>query len=240
MNTVINSIIENAHLLVNNQQFEPINKYNDHLINVQHLCLHNPKVMGMIPAEDAGDVGIAFYHLLDLTGEEYISVYPTYSSISFYFLQKAIYQDSKKITFNEHDKFITTMIKLMNIGARPFSRTIARAYGKEPSDFVNYGDWQNLPPYVKMVLLIEYSYFKDMMKYLKGSNSLFDIFIEVSQEARLRYNFLVDCARNGYFDNIFNEGQLDNWQIIQKAETVKKKVFNYVSSKIEVGDFIFK
>ena len=91
MDPIVNRIIENAHMLIENEQFEPINKYNRHLIEVQHNCLHNPMLMGRIPAEDAGDVGIAFFYILDLTDESNISVYPTYSSISFYFLQKALY-----------------------------------------------------------------------------------------------------------------------------------------------------
>ena len=240
MDPTVSRIIGSAHMLIENEQFEPINKYNRHLIEVQHNCLHNPMLMGQIPAEDAGDVGIAFFHLLDLTDESNISVYPTYSSISFYFLQKALNQGRKAMSLVEHDRYITSMIKLMNIGARSFCRTIARAYGIEPSNYINFADWQHLPAYIKMVLLLEYSYIKAMLKQTNVLDDVIDIYYEISQEVRLRYDFLATCARNGYFDDIFEEGALDGWQILDRAEKVKKKVFNYVSMKIESGDFIFR
>ena len=240
MDPIVNRIIENAHMLIENEQFEPINKYNRHLIEVQHNCLHNPMLMGRIPAEDAGDVGIAFFYLLDLTDESNISVYPTYSSISFYLLQKALYQGREAMSLVEHDRYITSMIKLMNIGARSFCRTIARAYGIEPINYINFADWQHLPAYIKMVLLLEYSYIKAMLKQTNVLDDVIDIYYEISQEVRLRYDFLTTCARNGYFDDIFEEGALDGWQIQDRAEKVKKKVFNYVSMKIESGDFIFR
>ena len=236
----VRDIINSAHLMLENQEFEPINKYNRHLMNVQHLCLHNPMLMREIPAEDAGDVGIAFLYLLDLTGEEYINVFPTYASISFYFLQKCLYRGYDTMKLGEHDHYITNMIKLMNIGARPFCHTIARTYNIEPNNYINFANWQHLPSYVKMVLLMEYSYFKDMMKHLIESDNVLTSYTSVSEEARLRYNFLTECASNGYFYDIFNEGPLDNWQILEKAEKVKKKVFNYVNSKIEVGDYVFR
>lgn len=239
-NIMVNQIIASAHLMLENKDFEPINKYNKHLMDVQHMCLHHPLLMREIPAEDAGDVGIAFLYLLDLTGEEYISVFPTYASISFFFLQKCLYRGYDTMKLCEYNRYITNMIKLMNIGARTFCHTVARAYNIEPDNYINFVNWQHLPSYVKMVLLMEYSYFKDMMKHLIESDNVMTSYTSVSKEARLRYNFLAECASNCYFDDIFNDGALDNWQILEKAEIVKKTVFNYVNAKIEVGDYIFR
>ena len=88
MNPIVEEIVKNAHLLVERQHIEPITKTNPYLYSVSHLCITNRELMGKIPAEDAGYLGFAYMNILSLTEEP--SVFQIYSSICFYYNEKAL------------------------------------------------------------------------------------------------------------------------------------------------------
>lgn len=88
MNPIVEEIVKSAHLLVEKQYEEPITKTNPYLYNVSHLCITNRELMGRIPAEDAGYLGFAYMNILSLT--EDTSVHQIYSSICFYYNEKAL------------------------------------------------------------------------------------------------------------------------------------------------------
>lgn len=234
MNNIVTLITDNAHLLVSKENDIPITKYNPYLIKVLQLCYENKHLMGEIPSEDAGDVGIAFYHILSLTDEEDFIVYPTYSSISFYYLQKHLNQ--KDVYRNSVDdiKILDKMIRLMNIGARSFCRTIAKSFGLVPADYINFSNWKELPEYVKNVLLLEYSYFVEMKHQMENDSMFQFLSLGLSTDSSNRYNFLLNCVHSGYFKNITNEVTA-----ITKANDIKEIVYRYVNEKITTGDILF-
>ena len=88
MNPIIEDIVRNAHKLYERQDVEPITKTNPFLYNVSHLCITNRELMGQIPAQEGGYLGFAYMHILDLTDDS--GVFQIYSTISFYFTEKAL------------------------------------------------------------------------------------------------------------------------------------------------------
>lgn len=231
---IIRKIAESAHSLIKNEHTVAITKYNPYLVDVLHLCIHNQDLIGGINAHDAGDVGVAFMYILNLTDDSNSEVFPTYSSISFYFMQKYLNQGSDIIQDTEHVRILTNMIFLMNIGARSFCRTIAYAYNQNPSDYIDFSDLKGLPSYVKKVLILEFGYFKELYDVF-NSNPAFSAFgIGMSNELQTRFHFLKECVINGLFDGIETEEQC-----VIEADKVKAKVYGYTSRKIERGNIFF-
>lgn len=229
MEQLIKYVIENARLLVENQYTVPITKTNPYLYNVSHTCMTNKEIMGQIPAQYAGYVGFAYMHILSLTSETI--VHQTYSTISFYFLEKTIRCASTE-TYKDipYVETLNSAIILMNIGARSIYRTFAQAYGRKPNDYVNFTSLHNLPVYVKEVLLCEYSYFVELenvltlLTALMGDNTILK-----------RYDFLKNCINEGYFDEI----GLPN-ELYSKAKQIRERVYNYAAKKIEKGEIVFR
>lgn len=187
---VLDKIAQSAQFLLIEEQSTPMTKYNPYLVDILHLCIHNKEYMGSISAHDAEGVGIAFLHILNLTDESNSRVYPTYSSIAFYYLQKYLNQKADIIPDSEHARVLGRMILLMNIGAQSFCRTIARAYNIVPDNYINFSDWTNLPTYVKDVMLLELGYFEELNQVFK-SNTAFGTFgVGMSNNMSMRYEFL--------------------------------------------------
>ena len=230
MNSIIDNIVRNAHLLVENQKNEPITKTNPYLYNVSHLCITNRGLMGQIPAVEAGYLAFAYLQILNLTDEP--KVFQIYSSICFYFTEKALiygYTDDKN---NDpiYAQTLNTALINMNIGARSLCRTFAQAQGLVPSNFIDFNDLYSLPVYVKQILLCEYSYFLEFESVLAYRG------ITLSQDPQMaqKFDFLKQLVVKGYFDEFGTKSDLH-----QKAKEIRKKVYDYAASKIEKGDIVF-
>lgn len=231
---VISQIVRSAHSLLIEEQTMPMTKYNPYLVDILHLCINNKELMGQIPDYDAEGVGIAFLHILNLTDESNSQVYPTYSSISFYYLQKYLNQGKDIVPDSEYARALNRLIILMNIGAQSFCRTIARAYHQTPDNFIDFNDWMHLPSYVKKVLLLELGYFVELDKTYQSNSSFGAFGVGMSQELSMRYNFLKNLIPNRYFYGINTIKEATS-----EAEEVKVVVYDYVSGKIGRGDIYF-
>lgn len=231
MNPIIEEIVRNAHKLYERQDVEPITKTNPFLYNVSHLCITNRELMGQIPAQECGYLGFAYMHILDLTDDP--SVFQIYSTISFYFLEKALkYGYVNDAGFSpSHVQTLNTALIIMNIGARSLCRTFAQAQGIEPSDYINYNDLYSLPSYVKQILLCEYSYFVEFEKTLASRG------ISLNRDPQMyqRFNMLKEFVSAGYFEE-FGAGST----LYIKAKEVRSIVYSYAASKIDKGDIIFR
>lgn len=230
MNSIVDRIVRNAHLLIDNQRFEPITKTNPYLYRVLDFCINNKELMGQIPAKDCGFLAFAYLHILDLTDDS--DVFQIYSSICFYFTEKALiygYTDDKN---NDpiYAQTLNTALINMNIGARSLCRTFAQAQGLVPSNFIDFNDLYSLPVYVKQILLCEYSYFLEFESVLAYRG------ITLSQDPQMaqRFDFLKQLVVKGYFDEFGTKSDLH-----QKAKEIRKKVYDYAASKIEKGDIVF-
>ena len=221
MNTVVAEIVENAKQLLEMQNVVPITKTNPFPYQVSHLCITHRDLMCDIPAVDSGYVGFAYLHILSLTDEP--SVLQIYSTICFYFNEKALgYREISK----NLDLYVQTLndaIILMNIGARSLCRTFAQAYGLEPSPYIDFSNIEMLPTYVRQVLLCEYSYFKEL-----------EIVLNVNGMSLNCDGFLAQLFDNGYFDE-FGEHEHLFWI----AKEIRRKAYNYAASKIDKGDIVF-
>lgn len=228
MNPIIERIAQNARLLFENQNIERITKTNPYLYAVSHLCITNRELMGQIPAEDAGYVGFAYMNILDLTEDS--SVFQIYSTISFYFTEKAIryglssYEDEMKV------QILNDALIIMNLGAQTICRTFAQAQGMTPRDYVNFNDLNRLPNYVREVLLVEYSYFIEFEKALRT------IGMRVSDDMGLnrRYDILKHFVQTGFFDGICSRNEL-----YEKGLEIRKTVYEYADRKLQKGDIAF-
>lgn len=231
MNRILDEIISNAHLLVERQMYEPITKTNPYLYNVSHLCITNRQLMGQIPPIDAGYLAFAYLNIFDLTDEP--SVLPIYSSICLYYAEKGL--TFGYIGRNEnipiHISTLNSVIILMNIGARSLCRTFARAQNMTPCNYIDFDNLDNLPIYVKQILLCEYSYFIEFEDALASEG----LSIEEDRQMALRYNFIKQKMSQGFYEGISSKDLL-----YSKAKQIRKQVFEYIASKIEVGDIIFR
>lgn len=228
MNPIVEQISQNARMLFKKQHIERITKTNQYLYAVSHLCITNRELMGQIPAEDAGYVGFAYLHILDLTEDS--SVFQIYSTLGFYYTEKAIrygfqsYDNQMKVQILDH------AIVIMNLGAQTICRTFAQAQGKKPYDYVNFDDLSRLPNYVREVLLVEYSYFIEYEKALRT------IGLKVSDDkaSERRYGILKHFVQIGFFDGICSRDEL-----YEKGLEIRKTVYKYADSKLQKGDIIF-
>lgn len=230
MNSIVDNIVKNAHLLVENQAIEPITKTNPYLYNVLHLCIANRELMGQIPAVEAGYLAFAYLHILDLTDDS--EVFQIYSTICFYYTEKALiygYTDEKT---NDpiYVQTINTALVNMNIGARSLCRTFAQAQGIVPSTYINFNDLNSLPVYVKQILLCEYSYFLEFESALAYKG----ISLSLDHQMVQRFDFLKNLVNKGYFDEYGTKSDLH-----RNAKEIRKKVYDYAASKIEKGDIVF-
>lgn len=231
MNKIIEEIVRNAHLLVEKQYVEPITKTNPYLYNVSHLCITNRELMGLVPAKDAGFLGFAYMHILNLTDEP--TVFQIYSTISFYFNEKGLiygYIDENENT-PIHIQTLNDSLIIMNIGARSLCRTFAQAQNLVPSNYIDFSNLDSLPIYVKQILLCEYSYFVEFEKALSTTG------ISLIEDYQMfqRYNFLKQCVDRGYFEEFGSPDIL-----YDRAKQIRLKIYQYVAAKIERGDIIFK
>lgn len=231
MNPIIDEIVRNAHQLYERQDIEPITKTNPFLCNVSHLCITNRELMGQIPAQECGYIGFAYMNILNLTDEP--KVFQIYSTISFYFLEKALkfgyVNDSGYSPI--HVQTLNDALIIMNIGARSLCRTFAQAQGIVPSNYINFENLYSLPSYVKQILLCEYSYFEEFVEALETKG----ITIERDPQMYQRYNLLKQFVSTGFFEEFGTANSLYN-----KAKEVRSLVYSYAASKIEIGDIIFK
>ena len=231
MNPIIEDIVRNAHKLYERQDVEPITKTNPFLYNVSHLCITNRELMGQIPAQEGGYLGFAYMHILDLTDEP--SVFQIYSTISFYFIEKALqYGYVNDTGFSQiHVQTLNDALIIMNIGARSLCRTFAQAQGIEPSDYINFDNLYSLPSYVKQILLCEYSYFIEFEK------ALATVGITLNRDPQMyqRFNMLKKFVSTGFFEEFGADSSLYN-----KAKELRRLVYSYAASKIDKGDIIFR
>ncbi len=230
MNSIVDNIVRNAHLLVENQKNEPITKTNPYLYNVSHLCITNRDLMGQIPAKDCGFLAFAYLHILDLTDDS--DVFQIYSSICYYYTEKALlygYLEEQDRNVN-YAHTLNTALANMNIGARSLCRTFAQAQGLVLSNYINFNDLYSLPVYVKQILLCEYSYFLEFEAALAYQG------VSLSQDPQMvqRFDFLKQLAVNSFFDEFAPKSELHH-----KAKEIRKKVYEYAASKIEKGDIVF-
>ncbi len=231
MNSIIDEIVRNAHLLLEKQHEVPITKFNPYLYNVSHLCLTNRSLIRDIPDDAAGYLGFAYMNILSLTDEP--SVYQIYSTLSFYFNEKAliyVYIGNRENS-SMHVQTLNDSLIIMNIGARSLCRTFAQAQGIVPSNYINFENLYSLPSYVKQILLCEYSYFIEFEKALATKG----ISINLDSQVYQRYKFIMECVSRNYFEEF---GSID--QLYIKAKQIRLTVYKYAASKIERGDIIFK
>lgn len=230
MDPIIQNVVKNAKLLYQNMSSEPITKTNPYLYAVSHGCLTHRDIMWQVPAEEAGYVGFSFLQILDLTDDT--SVFQIYSTITFYYLEKALmfgFVDSDRTK----EKYVLTLnsaIIDMNIGAQSICRTFAQAQGMTPGRYIDFSNLNALPDYVRDVLLAEYSYLVEMEQALKLLNSRIECNVQVNQ----RYKFLKDIIGQGYFSGVRLQSEAYN-----KGKSIRARVYKYVSEKIEEGDIIF-
>lgn len=59
--------------------------------------------------------------------------------------------------------------------------------------------------------------------------------IEEDRQMALRYNFIKQKMSQGFYEGISSKDLL-----YSKAKQIRKQVFEYIASKIEVGDIIFR
>lgn len=230
MNNIIEEVVRNAHHLLEKINEEPITKTNPYLCKVLGLCVTNREIIGRIPAQDAGYLGFAFKNILDLTDEP--SVFQTYSSICFYFLEKALkfgYVDAM-VNTSMHLQTLSDAIIIMNIGARSLCRTFAQAKGIQPSFYIDFNNLDTLPIYVKQILLCEYSYFIEFEKLLETRKTSMTFNLQMYQ----RYNYLKRIVGDGYFLQFGS-----NEDLYLKAIQIRHGVYSYVAAKIESGDILF-
>lgn len=232
MNTIIENIVRNARLLYQNQNTELITKTNPYLYAVSHTCITNRELMCQVPAKDSGYVGFAYLQILDLTDEP--SVFQTYSTITFYFLEKAI-----RYGYKGEDKKDKMYIQIlndaiidMNIGAQSICRTFAQTYNRIPSNYINFSDLNTLPNYVREVLIVEFSYFVEFEEALKLSN----INIEDNYQIYQRYKTLKNFISQGYFSFA---GVTNQKEAFAKGMEIRSDVYAYVARKMEKGDIVF-
>ena len=187
--------------------------------------------MGQIPAQECGYIGFAYMNILNLTDEP--KVFQIYSTISFYFLEKALkfgyVNDSGYSPI--HVQTLNDALIIMNIGARSLCRTFAQAQGIVPSNYINFENLYSLPSYVKQILLCEYSYFVEFVEALETKG----ITIERDPQMYQRYNLLKQFVSTGFFEEFGTANSLYN-----KAKEVRSLVYSYAASKIEIGDIIFR
>lgn len=231
MNPIIEEIVRNAHKLYERQNVEPITKTNPFLYNVSHLCITNRELMGQIPAQEGGYLGFAYKNILDLTDDP--TVFQIYSTISFYFIEKALKYGYVNDTDYSliHLQTLNDAMIIMNIGARSLCRTFAQAQGIEPSDYINFNNLYSLPSYVKQILLCEYSYFVEFEKAIATKG----ITIDRDPQLNQRYNVLKKFISTGFFEEFGTGSSLYN-----KAKEVRSIVYSYAASKIDKGDIIFR
>lgn len=231
MNTIIEEIIRNAHQLYERQTIVPITKTNPFLYNVSHLCITNRDLMGQIPAGEGGYLGFAYKNILDLTDNP--TVFQIYSTISFYFIEKALkYGYVHDTEYSPiHVQTLNDAIVIMNIGARSLCRTFAQAQGIVPKNYISFENLYSLPSYVKQILLCEYSYFMEYIKALASRG----LKLERDPQMYQRYSFLKTLVSTGYFDEFGSENTLNN-----KAKEVRSIVYSYAASKIDKGDIVFR
>ncbi len=231
MNPIIEEIVRNAHKLYERQNTEPITKTNPFLYNVSHLCITNRELMGQIPAQEGGYLGFAYMNILDLTDDS--RVFQIYSTISFYFLEKALkYGYVNDTDFSPiHVQTLNDALIIMNIGARSLCRTFAQAQGIVPSNYINFDNFYSLPSYVKQILLCEYSYFIEFIEALETRG----ITIDREPQMYQRFNMLKKFVSTGFFEEFGTASSLYN-----KAKEVRSLVYSYAASKIEKGDIIFR
>ena len=232
---IVGEIVKNAHLLLQHESDTTITKYNPYLVEVSHLCITNRDKLSMIPGRDAGDVGIAYLHILDLTDASNAQVYPIYSTLSFYFMQKCLFLGNDILPSTEYVKVLEKMIILMNMGAQSFYRTVARAYGEIPTNYFDVTNIYGLPLYVKKILLLELSYFYDCNSEFERNTAYKSFGFGISPEFRQRFGFLKGLENNGYFEEILN-GQY----LMKGAYDIRKQVFDYANEKISRGDIVFQ
>lgn len=230
MNPIIEEIVRNAHKLYERQNTEPITKTNPFLYNVSHLCITNRELLGQIPAQECGYLGFAYEYILHLTDDP--SVFQIYSTISFYFIEKALkygYVNDKDYSLI-HVQTLNDAMIIMNIGARSLCRTFAQAQRIVPSDYINFNNLYSLPSYVKQILLCEYSYFIEFEKAIATRGITIDRDPQLSQ----RYKVLKKFISTGFFEEFGKESTLYN-----KAKEIRNIVYSYAASKIDKGDIVF-
>ena len=170
-------------------------------------------------------------HILDLTDDP--SVFQIYSTISFYFTEKALqYGYVNDTGFSQiHVQTLNDALIIMNIGARSLCRTFAQAQGIEPSDYINFDNLYSLPSYVKQILLCEYSYFIEFEK------ALATVGITLNRDPQMyqRFNMLKKFVSTGFFEEFGTESTLYN-----KAKEIRSIVYSYAASKIDKGDIVFR
>lgn len=231
---VINDIVENAHNLLKHEYDTPITKYNPYLVNVSHLCITNKEILSMIPDRDAGDVGIAYLYMLDLLDTSKAQIFPTYSTLSFYFMQKCLFLGNDILPSTEYMKILSKLIKLMNIGALSFYRSVARAYNEMPAHYFDVSNLYGLPGYVKKILLLELSYFYDLKSELERNTTYHASGFEMSPEFRNRLGFLRGLEADGYFVEFIGSNTISD-----TANSIRKRVFEFADKIVSAGEFYF-
>ena len=229
MNDVVAEIVENAKHVMDMQEMIPITKTNPFLYQVLHLCLTNRDLMKEIPPVDCSYLGFAYMHILSLTDEP--SVFQVYSTIGFYFNEKALSYKKLSENIGLYIQTLNDAIILMNIGARSLCRTFAQAYGTVPSKCVDFDNIETLPVYVRQILLCEYGYFKELETVLNICGASLDGDAQMLQ----RYEFLKWLVSNGYFDEFGVQEHL-----FWIAKEIRRKVYVYAASKIDKGDIVFQ
>jgi tetratricopeptide (TPR) repeat protein len=166
-----------------------------------------------IPEKDFGLVGKAFLCLLDRVNDE--DFFQTLSTLSYYFL-------SKDIDYSNNPKTYVDRILVLNLGARTFCKTVAKATNQDIPTYINFNNMSNLPIPVKDILLMELYDFSVLPRQLMINDYM------------NRKNALENLARENIFSSICS-----NKEILSKGHELHKIVFAYIEREVIVNGVVF-
>ncbi len=182
---------------------------------IAYTAFKQPNSLIAIPDKDAATVGEAFLNLLDAIDDE--SLFQTLSTLGYYFLSRGI--DYNAFNYQALDKRII----ILNLGARSFYKTIAKAKCLPLPSYVDFNDWTSFPSVVKFVLMLEY---RDIEKL--------SCMIKLPDDVLLRKEWLERAVSHGYFNDICLP-----CDIIKYATTLHNDVMEYLDRKVKNGVVYF-
>ncbi len=187
-----------------------------YLGKILELTYTQPDFLSRVPLESAGAVGQAYLNLLDLVEEQ--DFFQTLSTLGYYFI-------SCGLNYNRHDcNLLGKRIIILNLGARSFCRTIAKAKELYLPDNVDFSDWKHLPKAVKYVLMLEYSSFRELQTMAL-----------IPHDMLMRKQWLYGAVKEGYFDDICSIDEVADF-----ALTLHDDVMVYLNTEItKKGTFCF-
>ncbi len=182
---------------------------------IAYTAFKQPNSLIAIPDKDAATVGEAFLNLLDAIDDE--SLFQTLSTLGYYFLSRGI--DYNAFNYQALNKRII----ILNLGARSFYKTIAKAKRLPLPHHVDFNNWMSFPSVVKLVLVLEY---RDI--------EMLSCMVKLPDDVLLRKEWLESAVSHGYFNDICLP-----CDIIKYATTLHNDVMEYLDRKVKKGVVYF-